>query len=141
MQATQTPQAVACQVQGLDVPQLGVDPVQGGDLVVGQVHVHKAAQVLRGHRQQGQEIRPRVRALGTDSKAVMGLPTQNDGLCRLALLPLTSFQKGNFFPAQLYRANTAHSVGLEAGFENKAVRLHSGGIIFITSNVYLYFGS
>lgn len=59
----------------------------------------------------------------------------------MALLPLTFFQKGNFFPAQLYRANAAHSIGVEAGFENKAVCLHNGGITFITCNVYLYFGN
>lgn len=41
MQATQTPQEVACQVQGLDVPQFGVNPFQEGELVVGQVQVHE----------------------------------------------------------------------------------------------------
>lgn len=49
MQATQTLQEVARQVQSLDVPQFGVNPFQGGQPVVGQVQVHKIVQVLWKH--------------------------------------------------------------------------------------------
>lgn len=49
MQTTQTLQEVACQVQSLDVSQFGVNPLQGGELVVGQIQVHKVVQVLWQH--------------------------------------------------------------------------------------------
>lgn len=57
------PQEVARQVQGLDVAQFGVSPFQGGELVVGQVHVHKVVQVLWRQRQQG----PGVKAKGPNN--------------------------------------------------------------------------
>lgn len=43
----QTPQEVARQVQGLNVAQFGVNAFQGGELIVGQVQVHKVIQVLQ----------------------------------------------------------------------------------------------
>lgn len=68
------PQEVACQVQGLDVAQFGVNPFQGGELVVGQVHVHKVVQVLWRHRQQGHVVKVKVQTMGTVTKGVRGLP-------------------------------------------------------------------
>lgn len=47
VQAMQTPQEVARQVQGLNVAQFGVNAFQGGELIVGQVQVHKVIQVLQ----------------------------------------------------------------------------------------------
>lgn len=56
VQATQTLQEVARQVQGLDVPQFGVNPVQRGEFVVGQVQVHEVVQVLRQHQEDGKVV-------------------------------------------------------------------------------------